>query len=220
MMGTIYGMTNEERKLRCPLCNQVTVAERKPDIEANNRKAIQELYSGTYFIRKCENCGKLFLVDDRAIFKKGDDIQIEYWGEAIDYFALREMYKVPERLEYKKVRIVRKREDLVEKIRIFEMGLDDRVIEILKMVKFLMMSEENHSFDADQILCWVTDKKDIELQFYYRGNVIETGLIEHTEYEKFCDLWRELVESIYEDVIDNVFVDLGWGLEFINDYMC
>lgn len=96
---------------------------------------------------------------------------------------------------------------LREKIAIFEAGLDDRVIELMK---YFLINNEDFSYKPDQVKDFIfTDKRE-----FYLETVLSVGL-----KLDFSDLLYETILSNYGEAIKkdrSYLVDRAWAENFLN----
>lgn len=220
MRETIYGITNEERRIQCPHCNQLIVPKDKAEVDVKNQKELQELFDGDFFIYKCHHCGKgIEMKDGVKIIMNDGDTMIQYLGDVLNYAVCKKMFLTHKYYGLKKYRLVDSNEAFVEKVRIFYMGLDDRIVEIMKILKFLEMSNDDESFDANQILCWITDDRNLELRFLYDGKLIDSTVVDYVEYEELYNKLHEHAESTVTTNEDEIGVDMEWAKGYIYKYL-
>ena len=149
-------------KIKCPKCGQVGNMSVLPSLNtALNPELKEKVISKEAFEYTCPGCltknhlNYTFLYHDPSRklmiqFVAGDD---KAWVKAVNEF--RQMpYSTRDPLRANKycVRAVRSQNQLTEKIQIFDAGLDDRVIEILKLVmlansfKGRLLKKPDHAF--------------------------------------------------------------------------
>ena len=109
------------------------------------------------------------------------------------------------------------RNDLREKTRIISKGLDDRVIEILKVWGIEHLRKDGYNKKIEKALSWVNDDETIEFAFYGEDDEIcclSITMNKYYEIEKL--LGKELRQSKY----NQTKIDLDWAIDFVaeNDY--
>lgn len=112
-------------KLVCTSCGHTFLREFESQVDVSNNPELKaEIVSGRYFRWECEKCGKVNLIKYPFIYK--DSNLIIVLSDA--------NLKAEEELPGITTRLVRQVGDLIEKIKIYNNGLDDVVMEVCKYV--------------------------------------------------------------------------------------
>lgn len=124
--------------LKCPICKRDHSAAlyRRIDVSEDN-KAKEKLLSGKFFHFSCPDCGYLSELHYGCLYVDRDIRLLIYLAEEKETEAVAE--RAAQDLPFWRqgdslLRVVRSAKDLVEKLRIFDGGLDDRLVEICKGV--------------------------------------------------------------------------------------
>ena len=107
------------------------------------------------------------------------------------------------------IRIVRSQNDLREKISIFDEGLDDRIIEIIKLFVLGKFQDENKGYESIALYYSKIDDEDC-IEIYadnqYSGHFVIPRELYDSIYEKYSDIIPDLRKD--DPVIDRI-----WALE-------
>ena len=139
-----------EAVLACPECQHRQTLRTWDSIDGpEDPKLKQELLAGTLHSFTCEKCGhaaaiaRTLLYRDRA---KGVMIHWIVQPDPVTTSGMQLRYE-----ESPTCRLVRSRDDLLEKIRILDDGLDDRVVELAKYILGAQLAKER---GADELRLW------------------------------------------------------------------
>ncbi len=135
--------TSHEETVKCPKCGEEIHFTYWQSINTEMDFAIPDIISGKLFQIKCGKCGYESHVNYPILFN--DMIH----GVMINYVmpeAVEEAEKVVnymrERMDFCRFRIVTSQADLREKADIFNAGLDDRVVELLKFITMTQVQDQ------------------------------------------------------------------------------
>lgn len=183
----------------------------------------QEILSGEIFLFKCPKCATLTNIkydclyhqmeshlmilvvnNDESVSKSVDALEKIVNGNRVQAFQLLDS-------DYT-FRIVRDNNQLREKIYIFDHGLDDRVIEMMKIHIVANMLDEKF------------DQKVIDIMLYTNDNVpkkfvlkLENGkLISHPFEQNFYDTIKDIAINPDEDSKRLFIVNLTWACNTLN----
>jgi len=104
------------------------------------------------------------------------------------------------------IRVVRSREALLEKLAIFDAGLDDRIIEIIKLL-YLVQLEERDNVDG-VYFAKVGDEKIIE--FISDGRVLAHAKLDENIY---ADIEKDYIDKLPPINKGDIIIDFSWALE-------
>ena len=127
-----------EKRFECPNCAAPGVVEIDSIVRVSTNPEVRDrVLCGAYFEWTCPECGKQFLIDD--VFLYCDDIRrfMIYYVPGYKEAALPvpTLIRTEDGFDYENstLRVTSQYLDLAEKIRIFEAGLDDRLVEAVKL---------------------------------------------------------------------------------------
>ena len=178
----------------------------------------QGVRDGSAFQFRCPTCGESSNVNYGFLYHQMED-QIMVWYVMSEEDE-REAMKA---LEVQKAslfgnfmgnylnRIVRSRNDFREKLYIFDAGLDDRIIEIAKLI---LLSTDPGRFS----------KREVEAFYYREGSDQGVQIFIDGKYEGLFNLPQELYDTIrdsYKDKLpdlrkDGPVIDRDWAMAFLN----
>lgn len=166
-------MNSKLYEIKCPKCDSVWMVKCESVIHAENEKTLKKLIiEEAFFTRKCSKCGELITFYYPFLYC---DIKRKFLvALVVDEEAnwLNELDEIEIYKEFKK-RMVHNGKELKEKILIYEYGLDDEGIDLIKQ-----QLESNYQFlyfeSADNEFLWFESERGpigVERRFY---NNIET----------------------------------------------
>ena len=131
---TAMSMPREET-VKCPKCGEENTFTCWQSINTEMDFAIPDIISGKLFEVTCKKCGHTAQVHYPMLFNDMiHGVMINYvMPEAVEE-AVRVVDYMRERMDFCRFRIVTSQTDLREKTAIFDAGLDDRVVELLKLL--------------------------------------------------------------------------------------
>ena len=202
----------------CPHCNK----ENKTTINTvisntENPRLSKRLIDDTLFLRKCKHCGEEYFVNHTVAYKDDRVEKVVCYaadneGEAAFVDTMFENMKLVEQgFELCPVRIVKGVNELREKARIFEMGLDDKVIEVIKIWGLEYLRENNVEDKVNTVLCWVLDDLSLELCFFTEDESYMLML----PYEHYEETEDSLLELFEDEEHELYYVDLDWAMDFV-----
>ena len=106
-------------------------------------------------------------------------------------------------------RIVTDQNSLREKAIIFENGLDDRVVEIIKLIYFSNLRQSHSDAKIDVAYFMVTNG---EYQIHFLGETPLTAVVDASLYEKIAHDFADKIANAEADYI----IDLGWAIKALS----
>ena len=161
-----------EDAIICPNCNHEQELHVTPTVNVTVDPDMKEkVLSGEIFLFTCENCGFTgfagypFIYEDKEtnggflIYMEPDceDREVGVDGDVADQVLLQNMT----------MRLVTTINELKEKIFIFEAGLDDRVVELFKMLSLSKMKADEASQIPDELRFSKVDTVDGEEKIFF-----------------------------------------------------
>ena len=135
-----------KEKIVCPTCgaeDEVTVWD-SLNTQFNPEEK-QKLLDGTLFAFKCKQCGAVINLNYDTLYHDMENKAMIYLvpnGNLESSIEALKTAKKDTNLEEYRMRVVKDKESLQEKAMIFENGLDDRVIEIIKLSSYSFVKEK------------------------------------------------------------------------------
>ena len=185
----------------------------------------EKVRNGEAFKWKCPTCGNEAMVEYTTLYHQMEDRVMIYYvpgegdkTETIELMKGRRKNKDGEYVEmdmkfdegYIK-RVVDTRNQFREKLSILDAGLDDRIIELMKIFMLAQLEDKNEELEIEEVLF---DKlEDGTKTFAVR---LDDGRWAQINYsEDMYDYFAKNVQEILEEESDAVVVDGVWALEVI-----
>lgn len=198
----------------CDACHRKNEFDVTEYVNARENPALKEkLVSGKLFLQKCSSCGHENIVVSSMLYEDPDlhlIVEMIPKGNPEEGKRLEHTYPVSsENGSYRK-RVVHEPNDLLEKIAIFSEGLDDRVIEIMKISASVSILNQQNIVVSD--MYFSPSEKDREFDV----------LVKH-EFYGTLPFRQELYDAISESMIPQLnrheasasLIDADWALEVI-----
>ena len=197
-------MTNSRNKLPIPFPNapkKMLQSLRKTGERIAVNSVVVMLYT-------CPSCGKTFRLDYSTLYHQMEDLIMIYLvsesevAETYDLFY-GEHVMADFRTEKYLNRIVTSANQLIEKIKIFDAGKDDRIIELVKLLAADSILKNNPAIDFDELRFAVDDDGTNILVIINKGEI--TGAVDIENMYEFasshCDDFKDLRDD--EDIVIN-----------------
>ena len=206
----------------CPYCKKKNVTYVHPIVSSKSNPILSKrIIDDSFFERKCKHCEKSFLLDFSTLYRNDEYAKtICYAHTTNDYVEFvssvadtKEMYQKDGL--FCSVRVVRDRNDLREKARIASKGLDDRVIEIIKVWGIETLRKAGYHRQIDRVLCWVKDDETMEFEFFSESDELYCLVL---EMKKYKETEEKLVPLLNKDKINSETIDLDWAINFVIDH--
>lgn len=211
---------------KCPNCNKNLSIKTWESLNAQlNPEENKKFLNGEFFNFKC-TCGHIFNVDYPMLYhnmQKKIMIHYVYLDKVAEAAAyIREMQKYgPFGNKYSSVgnfnydfRIVTAQNELREKAIIFSNDLDDRIVEIIKLLAFLQLKEDYPDIEVDEILFYV-DSETKEMSVEFLGSENFSMIIEKDAYDDVFSTYSETIDNLCKD---DIIINGPWALEFMKKY--
>lgn len=213
-----------EETIKCPNCGYETNFIIWESINTVLNPDLKEKVRNDDIFRfGCRRCGYTALVNYPFLYHQMEDkIMIYYTSNRTNKYA-NQLNKAKELLDnndffleiYKgeRHRVVATREEFKEKLQILDAGLDDRVVEMMKLLVASYYFDENPKGTIKEI--YFVYSKD-EAKFIIKHDDNSWGSNNYIQ-----DMYDDLKES-YKDVLDrednDFIVDANWASNFIDTY--
>ncbi|MCH5325484.1 MAG: CpXC domain-containing protein [Eubacterium sp.] len=200
----------------CPKCGQVSEYTVWESLNGDlDPEAKQQLIGGTLFDFECSKCGHKSVVDYTILYHDMAHKLMAYYVNNASVKQTNEIinnaedvigFKIP---GYHK-RVVTDRNTLREKAIIFEHGLDDRIVEIIKLFYLAQGDEQLKDANITDIYFLVSDNKYI-LEFI--GDKRFSAEMPDGMYENIHNSFAERLEAAGDN---DTTVDLDWAKKFLS----
>ena len=212
-----------KESVSCPKCGKsfdITLTE---SVNTSlNPENTDKVLSGEIFRHTCPNCETSVFVDSPLLYHQmNDGIMIQYAPgydnmaeivEAFDNVRKNLTSEIPSDLSYT-YRIVSTLNELKEKICILDRGMDDRAVELMKVVIYGKFLETQPELQIEEFL--LEARKDEELRFVFR---VSDGRWGYTDYDpRLYGALKEQFIPETEDINENYIVNFAWAVDRLSD---
>lgn len=215
----------QKTQITCPDCgkkgNIVIWKSLNTKIDPDEKKKV---LTGEIFKYTCPKCGSVNSVvydmlyhqmeDETMIYLINEDEEV---ANAIDFFENANdgsiMPDLPQLYSDYRFRVVRTQNELREKIYIFDKGLDDRVIELMKA--FIYVKLNGSEPDADIEAMYLDMSEGDPEQF---AIMLSDGRWVNTKYmQDFYDSLKDIFIESGDDGKKEYIVDMNWAMECLKN---
>jgi hypothetical protein len=193
-----------EADIRCPKCGKESQMQLRACVNVSlHPEEKSQVLDGSFFQYTCPDCGKKIpvlypcLYDDMGkalmIYLLPDETEtaLEKLNSQQEKWS-KDMLKAAEICT---MRAVRTPNELCEKIKIFDAGLDDRYVELAKAFVFAQFIRQKPDFQAAQVLFEQHDEKNGIVLIDRSGKA----------------MWAEFPEGLYDEIIRMFSEKVGSG---------
>ncbi|MBI4041113.1 MAG: CpXC domain-containing protein [Deltaproteobacteria bacterium] len=189
----------------CCSCGHEFTARLWDAINVTEQKTLKSrLLSGEINLIQCKKCGKKSYIEKELLYHDMNQklwIQMFPQSERSRWHSLEEenLKKIKKSIKFQKYqfRLTFGREELIEKVRIFESCLDDRIIELLKL-RVMEEDEQLKSASDLRILFSRYVPEDAEIQLHVLSiekNLSQTVVISFDHYQEIEEMEEHLKEN-------------------------
>ena len=193
----------------CPACGEDGKLNQYKIIDINkNPELREEIFSRKIFNYTCENCGKTIMVAYNCLYFDEENKKMIYLltddelnDENINKYKLSGM----------SLRIVKTINGFIEKIAMLEDGIDDRVIELYKLLFEEQFEEQRPTSELMNVFYAGRNTKDDKLHFYFitaDGENCETTL----SLETYRNLYEHFISTTFAKD-DYAEIDAEWAID-------
>ena len=217
-------MENKKYTIKCPECGTDVEVSRPAVINVQNDPEYKiKVLTGELFNEKCPKCGQGLQVVSRITYHDMDKRLMIYFRpitsqdelKTFDYEAIRSAIEDNFKAPNYAIRVVTTVNELMEKIKIAEFGLNDGVIEIAKFVYFDIFTKQFDGLGVVNIYYERRDDKDA-LIFFCNDGKTRSILIAPEVYSSIEKRFSAVVNAIYTSRV--CMVGRDWALRMIKAY--
>jgi len=223
----MFDLMKTEIQVKCPKCEKESPFTIYPRITSDDEGFWQKILDESLFMHECPHCRNRINVQYPFMYYKTEDhFLVHYCNSDEEVNNVVKMLTKPEAQQRQMVdqlikddtiiRIVRKRHHLIEKMCIYEAGMDDRVIEIMKFMFADAARKQKKDIQISDILFNVIKKEgeDLEngkkiLQILSEGKIEAQGDVTDELYKKTFDDYVSAMPPMRAD--KNIIVNSGWA---------
>lgn len=216
-------MAKKTVEFECPKCHRSDMRSLEDTLNAaQDPSGAQRLVDGTYFRDVCQYCGAMIhltrdlLYHDPShhamCFLCTEDAAVK---EAVE--SIREASRRPEgkALEEYAVRIVTDERRLQEKAFIWQMGYDDKAVEMWKLTYLYHVVSHREDFEADE--SYVSPNGDgLMIDFYNKGDY--QGSVD-ADPSLIADVQRRFLSRPTGAEENDLFVDQAWAMQHLTNLL-
>ena len=172
------------------------------------------------FLFTCPDCGEKTYVDYGTLYHQMEDRIMIHYAQS-DESAEEVLRLLNEdgpngifkdmRADNYLIRIARSQNELREKIEIFDAGLDDRIVELVKLLVLVKYQEANPGHDEIALYYRKNEGKDI-IEIYADGEYSALFEIPEDLYEKFMKDYSKVLPDMRKD---EPYIDREWAIEHL-----
>lgn len=211
------------QKIKCPDCGIEGDFTIWQSINTKlNPQAKEELLSGKLFAYTCPKCKKVHYVNYGLLYHQMEKQLMIYYAiskedekEILDTFDKMEngdMLPGMESTDYT-LRVVHSQNQLREKAYIFDIGLDDRVVEIMKVMTVAHLSQTNPDLEVGDIFLEITKGKPERFVIRLKNGVLGNSPFSQKVYDA---VKAEYIDSKGDGKRDYI-VDMNWAVECLKN---
>lgn len=205
---------NETVEISCPRCGKTgsfTVWHSiNTELDPEMRDAVRD---GAAFIYECRKCGHRTPVNYGFLYHQREDrMMLHYCTDENSVTECLRIYGSNGKMQELELgdyltRIVRSLNELREKLFIFDAGLDDRVIELMKLLYVSELMENDPDCGITRVLCGMIENK---LMFEFVADKRSAGTMEADMglYDRIAEIVDERCVPVREE---EPIVDLNWA---------
>ena len=206
---------HETVKITCPQCKKESDfriwSSINTQLDPELKSAVRDQ---SVFLFECPECGKKNSINYGFLYHQMEDnIMIHYANTEENVQECLELYRNEDNEMMKEmfdagylIRVVRSREALLEKLAIFDAGLDDRIIEIIKLLYLVQLEERD---DVEGVY-FVNVGNEKIIEFISNGKVLGHAKFDEATYE---DIKNDFINKIPPINKGDIIIDFSWALE-------
>lgn len=192
----------------CPGCGKELEFKLWQSISTEEENALENIISGELFDVLCPDCGYKARVQYPMLF---NDLEHNTWIWLYPEDRAEEAMPLIEAAKAKGVRcrLVQSQEELSEKAAIFKLGMDDRIVELMKLAAAAQVNEIMSGCELGPIVFALNKEQQPCFLFKVDGktNFMDMNI---DEYEEFKRIFGMLMEND-----DSIVVDAAWVMGFM-----
>lgn len=183
-----------------------------------NTKIKKKVVDGTIFEYKCPTCGEINFITYPMLYEDDANKFMVYYAGSLLEIAEAQQIIDKRRSNIKSsddniIRIVNSPNALSEKVRLLEENIDDRVIEIMKVILLDNVSKKKLAEHVDEVLCSI--RPDGDFDFDFLGERPGSLLVKRDFYKYVEDKCKKFFKNQDENPTE---VNIDWAIEFIEKY--
>ena len=159
-----FGIKKQKINIKCPACSKDSEFEAHVCIDATEENGLKKkVLDGSLFMHTCPFCKQKINVEYSFLYNQPEDaFLVHYLVRDDEAKAVAEALTSPNKEQAKLVnelagmdyiiRLVRSKAELLEKIQVYDCGMDDRVVEIFKAIVAGNFIKDNPGKKLDRVI--------------------------------------------------------------------
>ena len=207
---------SKKQLVRCDSCNTVWSIETWIAVERQeDAEIVQMIEDGIFFTRFCPTCGKEYKhITPTVYFDKNAKTMICFVDDCVmisqtEWLLNTLIDELGEKRDNIKLRVTTSINEFQEKIILHHNGLDDRVVELIKLRALDVVREEGYTHDFDDARCSVNEDT-MDLQIDLCGNNPRHILLDR----KWYDLLASKMIKVLNSEPTPLEINADWAIDF------
>ncbi len=196
-------------EVSCPHCGKTVSFERLDHIDASKQpEMIRKVRNNEAFLFSCGHCRYRTHMDYSFLYSEPSSLFMIYY--AADQEDYGEAWKLltgqsekhgldEEKLKGMKKRLVTSHEAFQEKLMIFDGGLDDRIIEIMKGIAYATLRQKQPELHPEKVRFDLGGDGNHYFRFEEQGKTVAAYAFERPMYEQIRTGLKEIVDRLSEN---------------------
>ena len=207
--------TFNKETITCPKCGkEIDVIVWKSVNADQDPEAKSQLLDGTLFSFKCGHCGYKGNLDHEMLYH---DMQRKVFVSYIPDMSVEKKVQMLTEIRTMlgismdgyKIRFVADRNQIRDKALIFDLGWDDRVIEVCKII---MIAQAQNAYPGIEISAMYFDANEGQYSFAIFGSKPLTAVF---SAEAYLSMNAELAQWLAKESGDDVVIDHDWAMALL-----
>lgn len=219
----------EEIAVKCPNCNKESlyhvwgVIDTATDPDMKERVRNKELFSFT-----CSHCGVQSVVLYAFLYHQVEDKIMIYHVEreedipqGCEQFIGENLPKDTKKAiknylsEGYRIRVVSSHNELLEKLFIFEAGLDDRIVELAKWLFLNQIADLVKDKNIQEVRFYLNEDREKCLDIIYEDETSISPIMEEDFYEAVVNTFKD---NFDDDLESNLVINFPWAMQILEPF--
>lgn len=195
-------------EFKCPECHESFYADIYPSINVQMDEGLKnKVLSGQLFDFECTHCHSTFHVPYPVLYHDMEKKLLIQFTQEADLSKTKEVLDRVEKREDYTIRIVDSYRNWIEKILIYENGLDDRIMELYKL---LVLSQYENVNNLNGLYYWNIQS----LQNPHYVLVLDEKKSDKIHFMPFnLEVYKQVEAVFLPDIQQNYIVDAKWAVQ-------
>lgn len=215
-------------QIKCPGCGKEGDYEMWINISTKDDPELVELVrNGKLFIHTCPHCNVKTSIDHGYVLHMVEDRIVYYYAESEERFRdVIRMLTKPETEKEKAtaqflanndyiIRLLTDRVDVQEKLNIYDAGMDDRAIELIKVIAASDLGRKQPDLKYDKVLFSAPENDLKRINFFHEKKLVCSAGIPEELYRKVVKDFMVNLPGLRED--HNIRVNAQWAVSVMKN---